>query len=78
VAERGEPLNVGEQRVYPALLAGQRQFLGIAKDLRRDVARQIFAKRGLGVAALLGPDRADRRAGCGEGQGPAAEPAERR
>ena len=75
VAELGEALEIGEQGVDFRLLAVQRELLGIAHDLLRDVGRQIFAERRLGEPLLLRADRARRRADADKGQQPAAAPA---
>ena len=77
VAQGGEALDVGEQCVELALFAGQAELGRIAQNLCGDVAGEVFAERRLGIAALVGPDRAHRRPGRGIGEHPPAEPAER-
>src|SRR3546814_12204484 len=73
MAELGKAFEVGEDAIDVAPFAVQRQLVGVAHDLGRDVGGQIFAQRRLGESELAGADRA----GGGADRGIAEQPAER-
>src|SRR3546814_11345000 len=73
VAQFGEAFEVGEDAEDVAPLAVQRELVGVAQNLRRDVGGQIFAERRLREGALARSDRARR----GADRGLAAQPADR-
>src|SRR3546814_17071556 len=78
MAELGKAFEVGEDAIDVAPFAVQRQLVGVAHDLGRDVGGQIFAQRRLGESALAGADRAGGGADRGKAEPPAERPAKGR
>ncbi len=70
----GEAFEIAEQCKDLALLAMQREQFGLGDDLLGDVARQVFAQRGLGKTALGGAHRARRGACARKGDDPNRPP----